>query len=112
MSRALAYGYACHVRPWWPADQPDVLSEVLRVLEVVGSVQVRALASGNWGVHFEAGNPAIFHLVEHGECWVRVPDHVPVHLIPGEVVLVRAGVAHDIVHSPTGATRRAATWPR
>jgi AraC-like DNA-binding protein len=79
---------------------------VLRVLEVVGSVQVRAVASGSWGVHFEAGEPAIFHLVEHGEGWVRVPDHVPIHLLPGEVVLVRAGVEHDIVHSPTGATRR------
>jgi AraC-like DNA-binding protein len=86
--------------------QPDVLSEVLRVLEVVGSVQVRAVASGNWGVHFEAGSPAIFHLVAHGRCWVRVPDHAPVQMVPGEVVLVRAGVAHDIVNSPTGATRR------
>ena len=67
---------------------------------------MRALASGTWGVHFEAGQPAIFHLVERGECWVRVPDHPPVRLRPGEVVLVKPGVAHDIVSSPAGPTRR------
>jgi AraC-like DNA-binding protein len=82
------------------------VSDALRVLELSGSVQVRALASGTWGVHFEAGQPAIFHLVERGECWVRVPHHPPVRLRPGEVVLVKPGVAHDIVSSPAGPTRR------
>ena len=98
--------YASRVRPWWPEDKPDILSEAVRVLQLAGSVQVRALATGTWGVHFEAGAPAIFHLVEEGESWVRVPDHAPVHLVPGEVILVRAGVAHDIVSSPEGRTQR------
>ena len=93
-------GYASNVQPWWPADRPDVVSEAVRVLEVAGSVQVRALATGTWGVHFDAGPPSIFHLVEQGECWVRVPEHVPVHLVPGEVILVKAGIAHDIVTRP------------
>lgn len=92
-----------------PVDRPDIVSEAVRVLELAGSVQVRALASGTWGVHFEAGPPAIFHLVEHGECWVRVPEQPPMRLVPGEVVLVKAGVAHDIVSAPDGPTRRSVT---
>jgi AraC-like DNA-binding protein len=90
----------------FPTEPPDIVSEAVRVLELAGSVQVRALASGSWGVHFEPGPPAIFHLVEHGACWVRVPEQAPMHLVAGEVVLVKAGVAHDIVSSPDAPTRR------
>src|SRR5215469_466684 len=89
MSDSLTYQYASRMRPWWPADRPDIVSEAVRVLELAGSVQVRALASGSWGVHFEAGAPAIFHLVEHGECWVRVSDQTPMRLVRGEVILVK-----------------------
>ena len=91
---------------WWPPDRPDLLSEAIDAIELAGSVQVRALASGNWGIRFEAGNPAIFHIVERGECWIRVDDYAPTCLLPGEVALIKPGVAHDIVSSPTSPVSR------
>lgn len=47
----------------------------------------------------------MFHLMERGEGWIRLPQHLPVRLVPGEVVLVRAGIAHDVVSSPTARPR-------
>jgi AraC-like DNA-binding protein len=91
---------------WWPPDRPDLLSEAIGAIELAGSVQVRAVASGTWGIHFEAGDPAMFHIVERGECWIRVHDHLPLRMVPGEVTLIKPGLAHDIVSSPTAPTRR------
>jgi AraC-like DNA-binding protein len=76
------------------------------VIDLVGCAQVRAIATGNWGLHFEAGEPAMFHLVERGECWIRVPEYPPVRLVPGEVVLIKAGIPHDILSAPTARPKR------
>jgi len=93
-------------RVWWPPDKPDLLSEAIGAIELAGSVQVRALASGNWGIHFDAGDPAIFHIVERGECWIRLEDHGPLRLLPAEVAVIKPGLAHDILNSPTARASR------
>jgi AraC-like DNA-binding protein len=94
---------------WWPADRPDLVSEVVSTLGLAGSVQVRAEASGPWGVHWDAGRPAMFHLMELGDGWISVPGEAPVHLSQGDVVLLKPGVAHDVLGSRHGRARHSAS---
>jgi AraC-like DNA-binding protein len=78
----------------------------MSVIDLVGCAQVRAMATGNWGLHFEAGEPAMFHLVEVGECWIRAADFAPLRLVPGEVAFVKAGIPHDILSTPTSRPKQ------
>jgi hypothetical protein len=84
----------------WPADRPDLISQVMSTIELAGSVQVRAEVSGAWGVHWKGGSPAMFHLMERGEGWVLIRDHPPMRLDQGDVVLLKSGVDHDVVSAP------------
>jgi AraC-like DNA-binding protein len=44
--------------------------------------------------------------VERGECWIRAADHAPLRLLPGEVVLIKAGIPHDILGTPTARPKQ------
>jgi AraC-like DNA-binding protein len=84
----------------WPAAGPDLVSEVMSAIELAGSVQVRAEVSGAWGVHWEGGSPAMFHLMERGEGWILIRDQPPMRMDQGDVVLLKSGVDHDVVCAP------------
>jgi AraC-like DNA-binding protein len=77
----------------------DVLSDVLRVVRLSGSVFFTAHFSSPWAL--ESPNPrlltcvslpeaeciALFHIVIDGECWVDCQDHEALHLTSGDVII-------------------------
>lgn len=55
--------------------------------------------AGAWGLHFSARGERGFHVVTHGEVWLRVEDEDElVRLQVGDMVLVT--VQHDLLSSP------------
>ncbi|MBV9358561.1 MAG: cupin domain-containing protein [Chloroflexi bacterium] len=64
--------------------------------------------SGAWGVHWDAGRPAMFHLMQLGQGWIRLPGQPPLPLAQGDVVLLKPGLADDILSSAVGRPRRSA----
>ena len=78
----------------------DVLSDVLRVVRLSGSVFFTAHFSSPWAL--ESPDPglltcvvlpqaecmALFHVVVDGECWVDCQKHGAVHITSGDVIIL------------------------
>jgi AraC-like DNA-binding protein len=45
---------------------------------------------------------AAFHTITSGTAWLRVPGQAPVHLTPGDVVLLATGAEHGLASTPEG----------
>jgi AraC-like DNA-binding protein len=90
----------------------DALSEVLRVVRLVGAIFIRAKFTAPWCYHsphaasiaplLEPGaeRVVIFHLITEGECFVELGDQPPVHLGAGDVVIFPQGDAHRMTSAP------------
>lgn len=88
----------------------DALSEVLRHVRLTGAIFLRAEMSEPWGFRAPAAGGAsalltpgtehlvMFHLITEGEAIVRVDGCEPVHLAPGEIVVLPRGDAHVLEH--------------
>ncbi len=80
----------------------DVLTDVLRTLELRGTLYFRTEFSAPWSVHVPVeGNACRFHIVTHGDCHVSLPStgqHVA--LSKGDLVFVPHGSAHVLCDSP------------
>lgn len=84
----------------------DVLSETLRVVNLVGAIFINARFSAPWCYQspkadrvaplLEPGAERliIFHLITAGECFVEVDGQSAMHLTAGDVVLFAQGDAH------------------
>ena len=94
----------------------DALSEVLRAVRLSGAAILNADFAAPWGVAVassaplakgflpESENPAVFHLVTAGECWLTTGDAQPVSVHAGEAVLLAHGDAHRLGDTPDGDT--------
>ncbi len=71
----------------------DLLSDVFSRLRLSGDLYFTTDFAGGWGVHIPPDQQAIrFHLVVHGECWVKVDGaDEPTMLREGEFVLIPHG---------------------
>jgi AraC-like DNA-binding protein len=74
----------------------DVISDVLSVAGVRGTVAGTAEAGRGWGLGFDETNPACFHALGAGTAWLRVPGHDPLQLMPGDIVLLPRGGEHGL----------------
>ena len=86
----------------------DALSEILRVVRLVGAIFVQARFTAPWCYRSPHADTAasvlepgaervvIFHLITEGECWVDMDDGTPVRLVAGDVVLFPHGDAHGM----------------
>ncbi|MCP4330504.1 MAG: AraC family transcriptional regulator [Alphaproteobacteria bacterium] len=74
----------------------DVLSDVLGLMKLAGTLYFRTAFSPPFGVEVPAfENVARFHMANRGRCWVRVAgDAEPVLLEPGDLVIIPHGAAH------------------
>jgi AraC-like DNA-binding protein len=84
----------------------DVLSDVLRVIRLKGSLYVNAEFHEPWCVSSPSGaelasllspaseHMAICHLIVDGRCWAKLPDGDAVALEAGDVVVLPHGDAH------------------
>ncbi len=82
----------------------DVLSSVLGVLEVAGTVYGRFDFPAPWGIRSDATDHAKFHLVARGGGWLIVDGVTdPIALAAGDLVFCQPGVAHTLVDRPETA---------
>jgi hypothetical protein len=83
----------------------DPLAEVLDVSRVRGAVLARVRANDPWGMRMSSAPGAAFHAITAGTCWLRLDGSAPLQLMPGDVVLLPIGSAHDMVSTPDGRAR-------
>ena len=81
----------------------DVLSNVCRSLRLAGGVYFRCQMAKPWGMDIAAQHDAMFHLVECGECWLRMATiDPPLAFVRGDLVVVFPGHRHALVDTPDG----------
>ncbi len=79
----------------------DVLSDILDVLQLKGTLYFRTAFSPPWSVAVPAyAKAARFHLAVQGRCHVRVGDAMDIVLNPGDMVLIPNGTAHVLSDGP------------
>lgn len=83
----------------------DVLSEVLAVSGVRGTVGNRVDAGADWAWWFPKAPAAAFHAVTAGTMWVALPGEEPIQLMPGDVLLLPGGAAHALAGDPESLER-------
>ena len=82
----------------------DVLSDILDVLQLRGTLYFRTAFSPPWSVAVPAyGRAARFHLAVQGRCHVRVGDDRDVTLNPGDMIVIPNGSAHTLSDRPDRA---------
>ncbi|NNE84401.1 MAG: AraC family transcriptional regulator [Alphaproteobacteria bacterium] len=76
----------------------DILSDVLGLLKLQGTLYFRTEFSPPWGIEVPAfENVARFHLVHRGRCWLSVAGvDAPVLLEQGDLVIVTHGAQHRL----------------
>ncbi|WP_292189609.1 AraC family transcriptional regulator [Mesorhizobium sp.] len=79
----------------------DVLSDVLASVRLGSAVIGRARLRRPWGISVDPMRNTAIHMVQGGECWLRVAGGgEPVHVAEGDVVLVGSGVGHSLSDPP------------
>src|SRR5687768_2477713 len=90
----------------------DVLSEVLKVVQLTGAVFYNAEFSAPWCVHSPeskeiapllspgAKHIIVFHLVTEGSAWAHLESGSQVTLGPGDVVIIPHGDSHVMGNGP------------
>ncbi|CAA0092461.1 RCS-specific HTH-type transcriptional activator RclR [BD1-7 clade bacterium] len=79
----------------------DVLSDILRTMHLRGSIYFGSCFCAPWGLDIEQGEKASFHIIERGQCWLRM-DHLdePVPLVGGDILILPHGSRHQISDQP------------
>lgn len=75
----------------------DVLSDILRSMNLRGSVYFGSSFCVPWGLDIAQSDKASFHIIERGQCWLRM-DHLPapVPLVGGDILVLPHGSRHCI----------------
>ena len=82
----------------------DVLSDILDVLQLRGTLYFRTAFSPPWSVEVPAqGRAARFHLVAQGRCHVCIEKACDLVLNPGDLILIPNGAAHVLCDPPQTA---------
>jgi AraC-like DNA-binding protein len=82
----------------------DPLADVFDLSRVSGAVMAQLIAYEPWGVAVDPLAGAAFHAVVAGSCWLRMPRREPLHLMPGDVVLLPTNTPHELVSSVDAQT--------
>jgi AraC family transcriptional regulator, alkane utilization regulator len=79
----------------------DILSDILRNIQLSGSLWCRTEASAPWGMKIDAMDMAQFHIVKRGSCVFSMDGRKEtLHLSSGDVVLLPYGHEHVLSDSP------------
>jgi AraC-like DNA-binding protein len=90
----------------------DALSQILRVVRMVGAIFINAKFTAPWCYQSPSAGTAapflepgaervvIFHLITEGDCYVVMDDGIPVRLTAGDVVIFPQGDAHLMTSKP------------
>lgn len=85
----------------------DVLSDILNVVKLQGSLYFRTEFAPPYGVRVPAfANVARFHMAARGQCWITVAGvDAPVLLSAGDLMVIPHGAEHEISDAPTTPIR-------
>ena len=78
----------------------DLLTDVLTVSGVRGTVATRIEAGAAWGWRAHSLPGAAFHAVTSGTVWLSLAGQAPRQLMPGDVVLLPSGTEHSLSSDP------------
>lgn len=80
----------------------DVLTDLLQRSRAHGAAFSHSSVRGGWAIAYPPIAGLAVHGVLGGEAWLWDEDgaHAPVHLVPGDLVLVRGRVPHRMGHRP------------
>lgn len=81
----------------------DVLSEILALVRINGSVIAEIKCDGDWGLHLGIGETLgsiPFHYIIQGNCWLRGEQTPPVELSGGDLVVAPHWCFHALSSSP------------
>ena len=79
----------------------DVLSDILNVVKLQGSLYFRTEFAPPYGVRVPAfANVARFHMAARGQCWIRVAGQDAVALSAGDLMVIPHGAEHEICDAP------------
>jgi AraC-like DNA-binding protein len=91
----------------------DVLSEILKVVNLTGAVFYNAEFSAPWCVHSPASQEfapflsagakhvIVYHLVTEGAAWARLESGPPVEIRAGDIVVLPHGDPHSMGNGPS-----------
>ena len=79
----------------------DPLGDVLDLGRVRGALLAAVRARAPWGLELPQSAGASFHAVTAGTAWLRVADGEPLQLMPGDLLLLPAGLGHRLGSTPT-----------
>lgn len=80
----------------------EVLSDILRTMQVEGSVYFCDMLEAPWRKDFTETKAAAFHMVRRGECWATAGGET-VQLGPGDLIFLAPGLDHVLESHPPGA---------
>ena len=83
----------------------DPLADVLDLGRVRGALVASVRAHAPWGLELPQSTGASFHAVTSGTAWLRVDGREPLQLMPGDLLLLPAGIAHRLSSDPRGRCR-------
>lgn len=80
----------------------DVLTDLLERSRARSAAFAHTTAHGEWGVRFATGPGMAVHVVVDGETylWTDAPDAEAVRLLPGDLVIVRGALEHQMGCAP------------
>ncbi|MFJ8962780.1 cupin domain-containing protein [Lentzea sp. NPDC102401] len=82
----------------------DPLADALAMSGVKGVLSTRVEAGGRWAIALEDYPGTALHAVTAGSAWLAVPDHEPVELVAGDVVLLPGDTPHILTNDPAADT--------
>ena len=84
----------------------DPLADVLDLGRVRGALLAAVRARAPWGLELPQSAGASFHAVTAGTAWLRVGDGEPLQLMPGDLLLLPAGLGHRLGSTPDAPAER------
>ncbi len=89
-----------------PASEDDPLGLALATLRLSGARYCASRLAAPWGISFAARACAMYHAVDNGSCWLRLPGAAPLAMERGDVVVLPHGDEHALADAPERPARR------
>ncbi|MEW2162606.1 AraC family transcriptional regulator [Streptomyces sp. NPDC007084] len=83
----------------------DALTGLIDAQAVRGVLGARIAAGDDWGWWSAEATGAAFHAVTSGSVWIAPKGSEPLHLLPGDVLLLPGGRAHALASDPDALAR-------
>jgi len=74
----------------------DGLEDVLRTIELKGTLNFVTNLAAPWGLEIPNTNPGMFHVITRGHAWLKFDNSEPIFMSSGDLVIFTQGIKHII----------------